>query len=227
MRFGRFTFASVLLLLGCCFSQDRGGTDPKVALPLIREVLSKAQVSGSLAYWGQCDWHRSYPDFPVLRAATHSGSPTEVLQDMFAADPDMRVTQENGGKIRMVEKDAPTDLLEVKIHHLSFPTGLMHHGPHTALQTILMTPEVIAFRRAHSIGPLAELTRGFPVPGDCCGGPSVSGDLDDVTVAQALDYVLQTFPGFWLYENCQDTRGERTVVFNFFGNDPFFRRTQR
>jgi hypothetical protein len=32
--------------------------------------------------------------------------------------------------------------------------------------------------------------------------PSVSGELNDVTVAQALDYIEQTFPGFWMYENC-------------------------
>ena len=120
----------------------------------------------------------------------------------------------------MVETDVPSDLLEVKIRHLSFPVEPMYHGPNMALHAILMTPEVIAFRRAHSIGPLAELTGGFALPGDCCSGPSVSGVLDDVTVAQALDYVLQTFPGFWLYENCQDTAGRRTVFFNFFRNAP-------
>jgi hypothetical protein len=38
-------------------------------------------------------------------------------------------------------------------------------------------------------------------------GPSVPGELNDVTVAQALDYVLQTFPGFWLYQNCQNPDG--------------------
>ena len=90
MAFCRLTLALVLLLLACCLGQERGGTDPRVALPLITDVLSNAHVSGSLAYWGQCDWHRWYPDLPVLRVATYSGSPTEVLREMFAADPKMQ-----------------------------------------------------------------------------------------------------------------------------------------
>jgi predicted transcriptional regulator len=41
-----------------------------------------------------------------------------------------------------------------------------------------------------------------------------------VTVREALDYVLQTFPGFWLYENCQSTGGHRIVHFDFVENTP-------
>jgi hypothetical protein len=138
---------------------------------------------------------------------------------MFADNPKMRIIQDSDGKIRMVETDTPTDILEVKIRHLSFPDGPVSHGPRMALRAILMTPEVIAFRRAHGIGPLDELRGGgsFAIlPGDSSSGPIVSGELDDVTVAQALDYVLRTFPGFWFYESCQDPAGTRAVVFNFF-----------
>jgi len=219
MAFSRASFGTVLLFVGCCLGQDRVGTDPKVAIPLIQHVLSAAQVSGSLAYSGACDFHNLPQDFPKLRPISHSGKPVEVLRQMFADDPRMRVTQERDGKIRMIETNAPQDLLNVKIRHLTFQAGVMSHGPRMALRAILMTPEVIAFRREHSIGPLAEFTGGgFSVPGDCCSGRSVMGELDDVTVAQALDYVLQTFPGFWLYETCQDPTGERMAIFKFYAN---------
>jgi len=36
------------------------------------------------------------------------------------------------------------------------------------------------------------------------GMSHISGDLNNVTVRQALDHVLKTFPGFWVYENCTD-----------------------
>lgn len=215
----RLALTLVLLLVGYCLSQERGGTDPKVAVPLLENVFSKAHVSGSLAYWGQCDSHRWNPDFPKLRVASRSGSPVEILREFFADDPKMRVTEESDGKIRMVETDVPNDLLNVKIHHLEFHGGPMSRGPAKALRDILTTPEVMVFRRANGIGPLFEfLAGGFPMPGNCCGpnGRSVTGELDNVTVAQALDYVLQTFPGFWLYESCQDPVRGRTAVFGFY-----------
>jgi hypothetical protein len=139
---------------------------------------------------------------------------------MFSVDPEMSVSQDSDGKIRMVEADVPSDLLDVKIHHFRFPAG--YHGPGMAEIAILKTPEVIAFRKAHNIGPEYDWDPRFSMPTD--GGfthkPSVSGELDDVTVRQALDYVLQTFPGFWLYENCKNPEGGRMVYISFFENVP-------
>jgi hypothetical protein len=196
-------------------------------MPLVQEVLSKAQLSGSLEYWGACAPHQPYPDFPQLRWPTgHDGSPLEFLQAMFDIDPQMRVTQEPNGMIRMIETDVPDDLLNVNIHHLSFfPANAAVHDPvygsRMALLTILKTPEVLAFGKAHKIEGLPYPDKMLMMPGNCCGGGRiVHGELDDVTVSQALDYVLQTFPGFWLYENCQNPAGGRKVFFNFYTNFP-------
>ncbi|MGD0567496.1 MAG: hypothetical protein ABSA78_03745 [Candidatus Sulfotelmatobacter sp.] len=149
----------------------------------------------------------------------YSGPPKEVLGKMFADDPRMGVTQEEGGMVRMIEKDVPTDLLNFKIHHLSFfPSDASAsdpvHGPQMAVLAILENPEVMAFRKAHNIGPFADR---FSLPGNCCGGGRIMhGELDDVTVSQALDYVLQTFPGLWIYENCVGAEGERSDYLNVF-----------
>lgn len=243
--------ASALVLVASCLGQDRGGGDSALAAP-IRDVLRKANVSGSLAYWGQCGYHMSRLDFPQVRkVSNYSGPPREVLQRMFADDPRMRVTQEPGGKIRMVETDVPSDLLDVKISHLSLkplilkparesaqtpidPHAALHWpgqtlgdpnfrfaswikalgGPGIALELILNTSEVSAFKRANNIRPFS--TAGFPLPGNSSSNLPVIGELDNVTVSQALDYVLETFPGFWVYENCPGEDGGRTVFFNFY-----------
>ena len=271
----RLKVAAALVLVTSCQGQDRGGVDSAVAVPLIRGVLRKANVSGSLAYWGQCGYHMSRPDFPKVRIlSNYSGPPREVLQQIFADDPQMRVTQEPGGEIRMVETDVPSDLLDVKISHLSFdfvvepaprpaktlggpntalelllwpakttldgtnmalqwpaqrpggpntalelllwPAKMTLGGPNMALELIMSTPEVSAFKRAKNIRPFSHL--GFPLPGDSGSKPPVPGELDNVTVSQALDYVLETFPGLWVYENCssQEQDGGRTVFFSFF-----------
>jgi hypothetical protein len=213
-----FTVASILLLLTPCVCQDRGGVDPRLALPIIGKVLSTAHVSASISYWGHCEF-QPHPDFPKLRAVTDISGPTlDVLRELFAVDSKMRVTQESGGTVRLIETDVPRDLLDVRIGHISFDASadadFPLNGPNSAMHLILSSPEVRSFKRIHNIGPFSE---GWEAPGDSGSSkPRVSGNLYNVTVAQAMDYVLQRFPGFWIYENCQTTAGQRTVRFAFF-----------
>jgi len=210
MAFYRLVIASVLLLVSFCHGQEK--------VESILGVLNRAHVSGSIAYWslGGCA-SLNHPPLPKIRPTNYSGSPLEALQEMFAEDPKMRVTQEPGGMVRMFETDAPTDLLHVKIHRVSFPRELFH-GPNIALWTIMRTPEVQAFAEAHNIGPLYSNR----VPGNPDSlRPQIHGELEDVTVSQALDYVLRTFPGYWIYGNCTNEGGGREVFFWFVENDPW------
>ncbi len=121
----------------------------------------------------------------------------------------------------MAETDVPKDFLEVKIHHLSFPSlyhsGAIYHSGAMAVYAILNTPEVIGFMD-HNIGREVAW-EGWGMPGQVViDGPSVPGELNDVTVAQALDYVLQTFPGFWFYQNCHNPDGGRKISVGFIKN---------
>jgi hypothetical protein len=128
------------------------------------------------------------------------------------------VSQDSDGKIRMREEGVPSDLLDVRIHHLRFLGE--YHGSAAAVITILKTPEVIAFQREHKIGPDWTPSISFSSDAFADRKPSVRGDLNDVTVRQALDYVLLTFRGYWLYENCQSPGGARTVLIAFVENLP-------
>ena len=85
----------------------------------------------------------------------HEGSALDALQQVFANDAKMRVTQESDGKIRMVETDVPKDFLDVKIHHLSFPSDYTTGNPQKkmALYAIIHTPEVGHFIMDHNIRP--------------------------------------------------------------------------
>jgi hypothetical protein len=149
----KLAITCTIMLAGIVLGQDRGGTPPGSGDFLIGGVFSEAHASGSLEYWGVCDFKKANPDFPKLRAVSdHKGSPVELLREMFSDDPKMRVVQDGHGRIRMVEEDVPNDLLDVKIRHLRFPPE--YHGPHMAVtNVILKSPEVIAFRREHNIGP--------------------------------------------------------------------------
>jgi hypothetical protein len=219
----RIAMAVLLALVGSCLSQEKGGVDQGVARPEVQRILSSEGRSGSLEYWGFCDPNKDWPDFPEPRSVSNrKGSALDLLQWMFADDPKMRVIQERDGKIRMVEADVPQDLLQVKIHHISFSMpytdgAIAHSGP-MAVYALLNTPEVIAFMD-QNIGRKVPW-EGWGMPGQLVlEGPSVP-ELNDVTVEQALNEVLQTFPGFWLYQNCHDPQGRRKISVGFVINLP-------
>jgi hypothetical protein len=215
----KLAITCTIMLAACLRAQDRGSTSFGEVRMQVGDVLSRAHLSGSLEYWSACNFKMTYPDFPKLRALPdHDGPAVELLRKMFSVDPEMRVSQDADGRIRMIETDVPSDLLDVKIHHLRFPPE--YHGPNAAAIAILKTPEVIAFRREHNIGPEADWGPGASFPSDAFAPDksSVRGDLHEVTVREALDYVLRTFPGFWYYENCQDRGVGRRVVMGFIEN---------
>jgi hypothetical protein len=217
----RIAMAVLLALVGSCLCQEKGGVDQRAARPEVQRILSIEGRSGSLEYWGFCDPDKDWPDFPEPRSVSNrKGSALDLLQWMFADDPKMQVTQERDGKLRMVEADVPQDLLQVKIHHISFSMpytngAIAHSGP-MAVYALLNTPEVIAFMD-QNIGRKVPW-EGWGMPGALAiEGPSVP-ELNDVTVEQALNEVLQIFPGFWSYQNCHDPQGRRKISVGFVIN---------
>jgi hypothetical protein len=209
------TLASILVLPVSCLAQDPVGS--------ITGVLSQANISASVGYWSpeRCGSPNArYPRLPEVRAANDAGSPREALQELFVNDARMRVTPEASGIVRMFESDVPTDLLEVKISHISFDAQVhgadMFRGPNMAMRVILSTPEVQAFGKAHNVGPFF----ASRLPSNAMSGRRAYGELNNVTVAQALDYLLQIFPGFWIYGNCRNEAGDREVFFWFLENVP-------
>jgi hypothetical protein len=218
----RLAIASVLVLITSC-----AGQKIDVSPGLIRATLDSSNVSGSISYWSPepCPaLYMPYAQLPEVRSARHSGSPSTVLQEMFAGDSKMRVTQEPGGVIRMSETAVPTDLLDVKIHHIEFsnyehPKDVLP-GPNMAVLKILNAPEVQDFKKSHKIGGFGGGLGRLPGALEYPYERHVFGELDDVTVSQALDYVLHIFPGFWVYGNCIGKEGDREVFIHFFEKAP-------
>jgi len=198
------------------------------------DVLSRAKVSGSLEYWGRCNNVYHLPDVPRLYPPQNStGAPLEVLREIFNDDPKMQVTQDPDGMIRMVETDVPSDLLNVTISHISFdnagtskittPDGntrmepVVLRDPNAALSLIVGAPEVNAFMAAQNIGLPPSNAEGISFL-ETSASPRIVGDLENVTLSQALDHVLKIIPGLWVYENCPSKTGKRVVYFKLYSN---------
>jgi hypothetical protein len=209
--------SAIVVLVGPCWCQFRGGQDYRATAWPIVEVLRRGKISGSLEYWGSCTDGGPFPDFPTVTApSSDSASPLQTLRDMFANDVDMQVTQEPDGTIRMVEKSVPQDLLNVKFGHISFDEeqkrGAPMYIPQNVLQFITHAPEVETFMKDNGIRQPPQMINQSSSP-----VPRVSGELNNVTLSEALDYMLKTFPGLWVYENCPGSgKDKRVVVFAFY-----------
>ena len=223
-----FAFAFILGLLVGFREQEARAARPRVvpfqamfevleapSVQPILEALDKAKVSGSFVFSGHCDLAACSPhaDFPQFRAPTRAGgSAVQVLREVLADAPAGQVTQDSDGPIRMNETGVSTDLLDIKISHIPFESYRQRvYTANGALKVILQRPEVLAFMKAHDIrGPFGPFDNcsghGEPVPGNAAAwppeSPHISGSLDNVTLSEALDYVLKTFPGIWIYESC-------------------------
>jgi hypothetical protein len=206
--------AVVFVLTGPCYCQDQA------TLWSIAHVLRSGHLSGSLEYRGTCSNDNEYirRSFPITNTPTsYSAPPLQVLREMFANDQDMQVTQEPDGTIRMVEKAVPQDLLNVKIEHISFdeeqkkkPNSMYFHT--LVLDFITGAPEVQAFMKDHSIGREPKMINEA-----MSAHPGFSGELNNVTLTQVLDYMVKTFRGLWVYKECPGNRENKRIVdFSFY-----------
>lgn len=177
------------------------------------EVLQEAHLTGSIELAGRCDPFSVFPGFPRFRsAALTASSPLAALREVAASDPEMKVEQDANRTIRMTEEGVPNDILDIKISHIVFQNFAGHniHSANYAVRVILSAPEVRSFMEAHDIAA-PQITGPSSVPGNFSDNwppdaPQISGSLDDATVLEALDRVLDAFPGeVFVYWNCPET----------------------
>jgi len=208
-------FAAILALAGSSYCQD------PATIRSVIDVLRSGHFSGSLEYRGSCYGENDYVTrtFPITTTPTgHSAPPLQILQEMFAKDEGMQVTQEPDGTVRMVEKAVPQDLLNVKIEHLSFDDErrkkdgwLFSFSPPAVLTFIIGAPEVKAFMKDQGIGWEPRWVNEPTTP-----EPHVSGELNNVTLSQALDYMAKTFRGLWVYKECPGNKENKRIVDLYF-----------
>ena len=213
-------------LVGLSFLFVRGvQADSAIGSPLkpMLDVLDRSGFSASFAFSARCEAPMP-PEFPQFSSPTSTGGPPlKILSEILARNRAIRLSQDAGSRmIRIREQGIPDDILNVRISHISF-NGVYSTGsfgvdnPNEALHIIMDSSEVVSFSRAHNIRII------FADYGIGGGGiwlhehSHLSGSFDNLTVQQALDRVLKTFPGIWVYQNCPPAEHRsRKVYFRFF-----------
>jgi hypothetical protein len=214
------TFA-LLLNLAAVGQQEQRFRESVTTARRIQDVFATGRLLGSVQLDSACRPKDAIPDFPQTRGPKkpYEKSPADTLQYMFSIDPEVMVSKDGKGFIRIATAGVQADILHVQIKSVSFNAI---SDPGEALAIILNTPEIQSFVQAHGIGQPSNssLPPLYLVPGvkkgPARGMPNVSGELKDVRLTDALDYLLKTFPGFWLYQNCQGQDGQRIVYFGLF-----------
>ncbi|MDP9162208.1 MAG: hypothetical protein M3O09_18535 [Acidobacteriota bacterium] len=114
------------------------------------------------------------------------------------------------GLIRVVSSDVSRDLLDFKID-VSFHD---ESDPNQALNTIVGT-QVRTFSNEHNILLIPTMYVKLTGRKQNTFGRILKGQLHAVTVAKALDSVLQTFSGVWIYKECIDRNDKKMANISF------------
>jgi hypothetical protein len=210
-----------------CGGQKIAATGSDEAVPLLMNIFSRANLSGSLEFSASCAGIGHARDFPRLEAPVKWIEPLQALRDAFREDPKMQVKQDRNGIVRMVETDVPKDVLDVMISHVAFRrsdgSGGSLYDPQEAMEAILSTTEVMNFRSKNNVSDLYGKALDVGHAPFSAQSPHVSGDLYNAKLSEALDHLLLTFPGVWVYKNCPaegNITGRRSVMFSFYENNP-------
>jgi hypothetical protein len=177
---------------------------------LVRRVvktLADSRRSGSLIYQGSCAPSGAITDsFRVV--APEPGVPVgQTLHDAFANEPRLTVG-EDAGRVRVIGGKVRTDLLDFRISQITFHS---EDNPRDATTNLLNLPEVKAYMQAHHIEFVSAIGGIAPER----KGVRLSATLKNATVSDALDRISQSFPGVWIYAECDTASGERFVDFTF------------
>jgi hypothetical protein len=224
----RLLLVSIFFISPAVPAQGQDVLPRKTALvrPLqpVLEVLRRAGVSGSLELSAHCENRGivlgAVPLLPRLHVSEVSNSsPLEALRGMFADDPAMHVTQNGDDTIRMIEGGVPSNLLSTRIKHIHLESMRLPSqnatfvASNAMLHVILDAPELVASMEAnHIVFPFNGQGGSFGIESVPESAPRFSVDMDNLTLAEALDKVLEKFPGLWIYETCTRAGEKNSVV---------------
>jgi hypothetical protein len=171
-------------------------------------VWKNQKLSGSLIYKGDCVSSGVAIRFPLQTHPSNNASALSSLKEILGDDPKMEVRQDHSGMIRMLETDVSQEILHIRIKHINFDdekTSWNFYSGNRMLWPILEAPEVRSFMQLHNIHPVGWKpgTQFWEVSGaPYSAAIHVSGQMNNTTVSQALDRVAKTFPGLWVYREC-------------------------
>lgn len=194
-----------------CLSQSIRGPSEGVE-NFVRKSFFLTNSSGSLLLSGKCT-DNGEVSAPLLKPPEGRFHTIEdALAALSKSDPEFTWARDPAGMIRIRDQRTHDDVLHIRLKQLHFK-GVTSSGE--AVHDILSQPEVREYFKRNRIenglvfNHLGASTSRMRI---------LSGDLKDITVAEALDLVVRFFPGLWTYSECETPGGRRVVIDAFAVN---------
>ncbi len=186
---------------------EESRTVPSPFVGSVIRILEENRRSGSLEYKGQCTSLGNITDSFKVSSTSPNRSPVDTLRQMLSANPSVSVKEEKG-IIRVIGGDVGAGVLNVKINEVTFQNQT---NPNEATAKLLGSPELKPYLESHHTEFV--LTSGgiFSLP----NGRQITATLKNVTLSQALDTIVRTFPGVWVYAECASKQGGARVSISF------------
>src|SRR5579863_6903800 len=135
-----------------------------------------------------------------------------AVRQIFADDPNVTVTQDRSGMVRIEIGSVSTAILRTRIQALTL-VPVEQFRAESAVATIETAPDLQAAERSLNVYSPNPLLVNIVVSGLNPGAPHLPSSIKNVTVDEALDSVARTFNGIVTYGIC--TRPDGNGFFDF------------
>jgi hypothetical protein len=184
---------------------------PTTVENFLQEMFFLTGTSGSMILSGACKDEAGNVDKAVISDGLSNPprGPFQNLGESITAvsrlAPQISWTLDKKGLMRVSDNRITDDVLRIVLRRVHFAKAA---DPNEAIRTILSAPEVQEYFKQNHI----EQGTARMMPMNSKGAPRLSGDLHNVTVAEALDSIVKFFPGLWIYSECTSGSFRRVIV---------------
>jgi hypothetical protein len=177
--------------------------------------------SGRIYYAGECQapgkdtsefWQLLFPAV-YLQLPRQGATGITAVRQIFRDDPNVAVTQDRSGMLRIMIGSVSTAILQTRIQTLTLNPIDQYSAP-SAVVAIENAAELHAAERRLNVYANQGII-DIIVSGPIAGGPHLPKLLQNVTIDEALDSVVRTFRGIVTYGICAQPNGKSLFQFGF------------
>lgn len=186
---------------------------PTTVENFVEELFFLTRSSGSLTLKGTCKATNVTNDVASDELPRPPQGPFQNLGVALTAvsqlDPHLSWSREADDFVQIRDNRVQNDVLRIRLQRIHFSQV---RDSNAAIRIVLDAPEVQAYYQQNHIERATPYNAIYRTPK---GFPTLSEDMHNVTVEEALDRIVRFFPGLWIYSECEDGSHRRVMIAGF------------
>jgi len=176
-----------------------------------QELFFLSQSTGSASLHGVCTSTNVSEDVLTDSLSHPPKGPfstiDEALNALSNADQHLSWYRDGKGLLRVKDSRALDDVLRIQLKYVHFAGA---SNPGEAIRYVMSNNDVKTYFKKNQIEEGMVFNSLMPMQTKKM--PLLSGYLRNVTVAEALDHVMQFFHGVWIYDECSNGPHRRVII---------------